>query len=65
MTLDELRSIKELLNMLEIKTKTDALHYHVRLAQAVVDREIKFKTMDPVTGNEKTTLSDTPKDTGV
>lgn len=53
MTLDELQKIRGLLECLRIKCKTDPLYRNTVAGIAIIDREIKLKTMNPVKSDER------------
>jgi len=65
MNLDELQLIMGLLRALERKTKTDGLYQPLIKGIRIIEREIKLQNIDPVTGHEKTTLSNHAKDFGI
>lgn len=52
MGLDELQLIKELLKALERKVKTDGLMIPLIKGQRIIEREIRLKEINPVTGEK-------------
>ena len=59
MTLDELRKVKGLLECLKLKCKTDPLYTNTVAGIAIIDREIRLMTLNPVKGHERDTEGDT------
>lgn len=55
MTLDELRKVKGLLECLKLKCKTDPLYTNTVAGIAIIDREIRLMTLNPVKSDERNT----------